>query len=49
MGQCVGHDLATMRSLEAPTTCLIAKDRVLAHNTVAALYAWEGQLEKAPA
>ena len=49
MGQCVGHDMATMRSLEAPTTCLIAKDRVLAHNTVAALYAWQGQLEKAPA
>jgi uncharacterized metal-binding protein len=38
-GQCVGHDSATMASLEAPAICLVAKDRVLAHNSVAALYA----------
>jgi uncharacterized metal-binding protein len=37
LGQCVGHDAATLRKLEAPAVCLVAKDRVLAHNTVAAL------------
>jgi len=38
LGQCVGHDAATLQHLKAPATCLVAKDRVLAHNTVAALY-----------
>jgi len=38
LGQCVGHDAATFRQLEAPAICLVAKDRVLAHNTVAALH-----------
>jgi len=38
LGQCVGHDSATMGHLEAPAICIVAKDRVLAHNTVAALY-----------
>jgi uncharacterized metal-binding protein len=38
LGQCVGHDAATLQHLEAPAVCLVAKDRVLAHNTVAALY-----------
>jgi uncharacterized metal-binding protein len=38
MGQCVGHDSLSMKHSEAPVVCLIAKDRVLAHNTVAALY-----------
>jgi uncharacterized metal-binding protein len=37
LGQCVGHDAATLRHLRAPAACLVAKDRVLAHNTVAAL------------
>jgi uncharacterized metal-binding protein len=37
LGQCVGHDAATFQKLEAPSACLVAKDRVLAHNTVAAL------------
>lgn len=37
LGQCVGHDAATFRALKAPAVCLVAKDRVLAHNTVAAL------------
>jgi uncharacterized metal-binding protein len=37
LGQCVGHDAATLKNLEAPAICLVAKDRVLAHNTVAAL------------
>jgi len=38
LGQCVGHDAATMARARAPVVCLVAKDRVLAHNTVAALY-----------
>ena len=38
LGQCVGHDAATLAHLEAPALCLVAKDRVLAHNTVAALH-----------
>jgi uncharacterized metal-binding protein len=37
LGQCVGHDAATFKALDAPAVCLVAKDRVLAHNTVAAL------------
>jgi uncharacterized metal-binding protein len=37
LGQCVGHDAATFRHLEAPAACLVAKDRVLAHNTLAGL------------
>jgi uncharacterized metal-binding protein len=37
LGQCVGHDAATFQKLEAPSACIVAKDRVLAHNTVAAL------------
>jgi uncharacterized metal-binding protein len=38
LGQCVGHDAATFRHFEAPAACLVAKDRVLAHNPVAALF-----------
>jgi uncharacterized metal-binding protein len=38
MGQCTGHDSATMAHLDVPAVCVVAKDRVLAHNTVAALY-----------
>ena len=38
LGQCVGHDSATMAHLKAPAICLVAKDRVLAHNTVAAVW-----------
>jgi uncharacterized metal-binding protein len=38
MGQCAGHDSATMARLRAPAICLVAKDRVLAHNTVGAFY-----------
>jgi uncharacterized metal-binding protein len=37
LGQCVGHDAATFQRLDAPAACLVAKDRVLAHNTVAGL------------
>ena len=39
LGQCVGHDSATMQHLEAPAVCVVAKDRVLGHNTTAALAA----------
>jgi len=38
VGQCVGHDSATMARLDAPALSVVAKDRVLVHNTVAALY-----------
>ena len=38
LGQCVGHDAATLQHLESPAVCLVAKDRVLAHNTVAAVH-----------
>jgi uncharacterized metal-binding protein len=41
MGQCVGHDSATMAHLRVPAVCVVAKDRVLGHNTVAALYECE--------
>jgi len=41
LGQCVGHDSATMAHVEAPAVCIAAKDRVLAHNTVASLYELE--------
>jgi uncharacterized metal-binding protein len=38
LGQCVGHDAAVFRTVEAPAICLVVKDRVLAHNPVAALH-----------
>jgi uncharacterized metal-binding protein len=41
LGQCVGHDSATIARLEAPAVYLVAKDRSLGHNTVAALYQLE--------
>ncbi len=41
MGQCVGHDSATLSRLRTPAVLVAAKDRVLAHNTAAALYALE--------
>jgi uncharacterized metal-binding protein len=37
LGQCVGHDSATLQHLDMPTVCVVAKDRVLGHNTMAAL------------
>lgn len=39
VGLCVGHDTLFIKHSEAPVTCLIVKDRVLAHNPAAALYA----------
>lgn len=38
IGLCVGHDALFLHTVDAPTTVLIAKDRVLAHNPAAALY-----------
>jgi len=37
-GLCVGHDAVFSMASEAPVTTLIAKDRVLAHNPVGAIY-----------
>jgi uncharacterized metal-binding protein len=38
VGLCVGHDSLFFMHSKAPTTVLIAKDRVLAHNPAACLY-----------
>ena len=38
IGLCVGHDSLFFRQSKAPATVLVAKDRVLGHNPVAALY-----------
>ena len=38
LGLCVGHDSLFYRYSQAPVTTLVAKDRVLGHNPVAALY-----------
>ena len=37
-GLCVGHDASFSKVSQAPVTTLIAKDRVLAHNPVGAVY-----------
>ncbi len=38
VGLCVGHDALFFKYAHAPTTVLIAKDRVFGHNPVAGLY-----------
>jgi uncharacterized metal-binding protein len=38
IGLCVGHDMLFNRYSKAPTTTLIVKDRVLAHNPAGAVY-----------
>lgn len=38
VGLCVGHDSLFIRQSKALVTCLITKDRVLAHNPAGALY-----------
>jgi len=38
LGLCVGHDSLFFKYADAPTTVLAAKDRVLAHNPLGALY-----------
>ena len=37
LGLCVGHDSLFFKHAAAPTTVLVAKDRVLAHNPIGAL------------
>ncbi len=39
LGLCVGHDTLFIKHSRAPVTVLAAKDRVLAHNPLGALYA----------
>jgi len=38
LGVCVGHDALFFKYADAYTTVLVAKDRVLGHNPIAALY-----------
>jgi uncharacterized metal-binding protein len=38
VGLCIGHDILFNKHSHAPTTAIIVKDRVLAHNPVGALY-----------
>ncbi len=42
LGLCIGHDSLFIKHAEAPVTVLAVKDRVLAHNPMAALYLSEG-------
>jgi uncharacterized metal-binding protein len=41
LGLCIGHDTLFIKYCEVPLTVLAVKDRVLAHNPLAALYAGE--------
>lgn len=42
LGLCVGHDSLFMKHSVAPVTVLAAKDRVLGHNPLAAIYLADG-------
>ncbi len=42
LGLCVGHDSLFMKQSVAPVTVLAAKDRVLGHNPLAAVYLADG-------
>ncbi len=46
IGLCVGHDTLFLKHSEAPTTVMIVKDRVLAHNPAAALYTADGMYSR---
>src|SRR5450756_396044 len=46
-GLCVGHDSLFIMHSTAPVTCLVAKDRVLAHNPIGALYGSNGYFREA--
>jgi uncharacterized metal-binding protein len=46
-GLCVGHDSLFIKHSEAPVTCLVAKDRVLAHNPIGALNCSNGYYRRA--
>ena len=45
VGLCVGHDSLFMKYSNALATTLIAKDRLLAHNPVGAVYCSEGYMK----
>ncbi len=38
LGLCMGHDIQFTQNSKAPVTTLVVKDRVLVHNTIAAIY-----------
>lgn len=46
IGLCVGHDMLFTSASAAPVSCLVAKDRVLAHNPLGAVYSryWRRKL-----
>lgn len=46
VGLCVGHDALFTSASTVPVTCLVAKDRVLAHNPIGAVYSryWRRKL-----
>lgn len=46
IGLCVGHDMLFNKYVQAPTTTLVVKDRVLAHNPAGALYNLDGYYKK---
>lgn len=46
VGLCVGHDSLFLMHSKSPATVLVAKDRVLAHNPVGALYLSKGYYRK---
>lgn len=45
-GLCVGHDAIFNKNCQGPVTTLVAKDRVLAHNPLGAVYSryWKKKL-----
>ncbi len=46
VGLCVGHDSLFLKHAKALTTVLVAKDRVMGHNPVAALYGAKGYFQR---
>jgi uncharacterized metal-binding protein len=46
VGLCVGHDSLFIKHSDALVTCLVAKDRVLAHNPAGALYTSKSYYQK---
>lgn len=47
VGLCVGHDALFTGAADVPVSCLVAKDRVLAHNPLGAIYSryWRRKLK----
>ena len=46
LGLCVGHDALFLKHAEAPCTVLAVKDRVLAHNPLAAVYTLDSYYDR---